>query len=113
MTGLATATFPDGTLPPIEDVMKIASNLFAAGQETTARLLGMALKTLAEQPNLQQQIREDRSLIPAFLEESPAARPTDQGHLSPVADSDHCQWHRDPCREHGHGVAGSGQPRSA
>ena len=37
MTGLATATFPDGTLPPVEDVMKIASNLFAAGQETTAR----------------------------------------------------------------------------
>ena len=39
MTGLATATFPDGTLPPVDDVMRIASNLFAAGQETTARLL--------------------------------------------------------------------------
>ena len=41
MTGLATATFPDGTLPPVDDVMRIAANLFAAGQETTARLLGI------------------------------------------------------------------------
>ncbi len=32
MTGLATATFPDGSLPPVEDVMKIASNLVAAGR---------------------------------------------------------------------------------
>ncbi len=69
MTGLATATFPDGSLPPVEDVMKIASNLFAAGQETTARLLGTALKTLGERPDLQDQLRADRNLIPAFLEE--------------------------------------------
>ena len=61
MTGLATATFPDGSLPPVEDVMKIASNLFAAGQETTARLLGTALQTLAERPELQQRLRDDRS----------------------------------------------------
>ena len=69
MTGLATATFPDGTLPPVDDVMKIASNLFAAGQETTARLLGSALQTLAERPELQQRLRDDRSLIPTFIEE--------------------------------------------
>jgi len=37
MTEMAHATFPDGTLPPVEDVMKIAANLFAAGSETTAR----------------------------------------------------------------------------
>ena len=30
--------------------MKIASNLFAAGQETTARLLGTALMILARAP---------------------------------------------------------------
>ena len=40
MTELATATFPDGSLPEVSDVMLIAGNLFAAGQETTARLLG-------------------------------------------------------------------------
>ena len=42
MTELATATFPDGSLPEFDDVMLIAANLFAAGGETTARLLGSA-----------------------------------------------------------------------
>jgi cytochrome P450 family 150 subfamily A5 len=79
MTGLATATFPDGSLPPVEDVMKIASNLFAAGQETTARLLGTALQTLGERPELQQQLRDDRSLVPAFIEESLRLEPPING----------------------------------
>ncbi len=79
MTGLAMATFPDGTLPPVDDVMKIASNLFAAGQETTARLLGTALQTLGERPDLQQQLRDDRSLIPAFIEETLRMEPPIKG----------------------------------
>ncbi|MGH9090482.1 MAG: cytochrome P450 [Acidimicrobiales bacterium] len=69
MTGLATATFPDGSLPPVDDVMRIAANLFAAGQETTARLLGMAVQALADRPALQRRLREDPSLVPAFVEE--------------------------------------------
>ena len=44
MTELATATFPDGSLPEVHDVMLIAANLFAAGEETTARLLGTMLR---------------------------------------------------------------------
>ncbi len=79
MTGLATATFPDGSLPPVEDVMKIASNLFAAGQETTARLLGTALMTLGERPELQQQLRDDRSLVPVFIEETLRMQPPING----------------------------------
>src|SRR5215471_11497168 len=53
MTGLATATFPDGSTPGVMDVVRIASNLFAAGQETTVRLLGAALQLIAERPDLQ------------------------------------------------------------
>ena len=49
--------------------MKIASNLFAAGQETTARLLGTALQTLGERPELQQRLRDDRNLVAPFIEE--------------------------------------------
>ena len=79
MTGLATATFPDGSLPPVEDVMKIASNLFAAGQETTARLLGTALQTLAERPELQQQLRDDRCLVSPFIEETLRLEPPING----------------------------------
>jgi cytochrome P450 len=69
MTQLATATFPDGSLPPVEDVMLIASNLFAAGQETTARLLGTMFRLLGERPELQQRLRDERTLIPNFIEE--------------------------------------------
>ncbi len=70
MTGLATATFPDGSLPPVDDVMRIASNLFAAGQETTARLLTTSLQILGDRPELQQTLRDDRALVPLFIEEA-------------------------------------------
>jgi cytochrome P450 len=70
MTQLATATFPDGSLPEVDDVMLIAGNLFAAGQETTARLLSTMLRYLTERPELQQLLREKRELIPAFVEEA-------------------------------------------
>jgi len=69
MTELATATFPDGTLPPIDDVMRIAANLFAAGQETTARMLGTGLRLIGERPGLQARLREERDVIPRFIEE--------------------------------------------
>jgi cytochrome P450 len=69
MTELATATFPDGTLPDVHDIMLIAANLFSAGGETTARMLGTALRYLGERPDLQEQLRADREHIPAFLEE--------------------------------------------
>ena len=45
LTGLATATYPDGSIPEVEDVARVASNVFSAGQETTVRLLGAALQT--------------------------------------------------------------------
>jgi cytochrome P450 len=70
MTGLATATFPDGTLPEVGDVMRIAANLFAAGGETTARLLTSAMQLIAERPDLQQLLRDDRGRIPDFIEET-------------------------------------------
>jgi cytochrome P450 family 150 subfamily A5 len=70
LTGLATATYPDGSTPEVEDVARVASNVFSAGQETTVRLLGAALQTLGERPEIQAQLRKDRSLIPNFIEES-------------------------------------------
>ncbi len=69
MTGLATATFPDGSLPEIIDVVRVAVNLFAAGQETTVRLLGSALQMLGERADLQQRLRGDRARIASFVEE--------------------------------------------
>jgi cytochrome P450 family 150 subfamily A5 len=69
MTELAHARFPDGFLPPVDDVMRISANLFAAGQETTARMLGTALRLIGERPELQQQLRDQGELIPKFIEE--------------------------------------------
>ncbi|HSI18105.1 MAG TPA: cytochrome P450 [Sphingomonas sp.] len=69
LTGLANATFPGGAVPEPMDVARIAANLFAAGQETTVRLLSYAFKVVGERPDLQQRLREDRSLIPNFVEE--------------------------------------------
>jgi cytochrome P450 len=70
LTGLATATFPDGSTPEVGDAVRVAANLFAAGQETTVRLLGSGFQVIAEQPELQQRLRDDREAIPAFIEEA-------------------------------------------
>lgn len=70
LTRIALADFPDGTTPTVTDVMLLASNLFAAGQETTVRLLAYTMQALGEDPALQQQLRDDRSLIPNFIEEA-------------------------------------------
>jgi cytochrome P450 len=70
LTQLAQAKHPDGSTPEIIDVVRLAAFLFAAGQETTSKLLTFAIQVLAERPDLQQRLREDRSLIPNFLEET-------------------------------------------
>jgi cytochrome P450 family 150 subfamily A5 len=70
LTGMATATFPDGTTPEPVEVARIASNLFTAGQETTVRLLGTALRRIADEPETQARLRASRDLIPRFVEET-------------------------------------------
>jgi cytochrome P450 len=69
LTGLAAATFPDGSLPEVIDVVRVAANLFAAGQETTVRLLVNALQLLGERPEVQELLRAERDRIPNFVEE--------------------------------------------
>ena len=69
LSASAAGTFEDGTLPEVIDVVRVASFLFAAGGETTARLLASALRFLGEDAELQDQLRRDRSLIPNFVEE--------------------------------------------
>jgi cytochrome P450 len=70
MTGMALAKFPDGTTPDVIDVVRIAANLFAAGQETTVRLLAAALQLIGERADLQQLLREQRDQISNFVEET-------------------------------------------
>jgi cytochrome P450 len=70
ITDLAQAAYPDGSTPDVTAVVRIATFLFAAGQETTARLLATALKYLAEYPELQDELREHPDRIPNFIEEA-------------------------------------------
>jgi cytochrome P450 len=70
LTGLAHATFPDGSTPEVIDVVRVAANLFAAGQETTVRLLSSGVMIMAENPELQAELRANPELIPNFVEET-------------------------------------------
>ncbi|MCX5044312.1 cytochrome P450 [Aldersonia sp. NBC_00410] len=69
LTALALAKYPDGGTPEVVDVVRLATFLFAAGQDTTTKLLSAGIRMIAEQPELQQQLRDDRDIIPGFLEE--------------------------------------------
>ena len=70
LTDLALAKYPDGSTPDVTAVVRTATFLFAAGQETTARLLATGLKYLAEYPDLQDELRAHRERIPDFIEEA-------------------------------------------
>ena len=50
LTDLATANYPDGSTPEIIDVVRTATFLFAAGQETTTKLLSAAIRCLRSGP---------------------------------------------------------------
>jgi cytochrome P450 len=70
LTDLALAKYPDGSTPDVTSVVRTATFLFAAGQETTARLLATGLKYLAENPDLQDELRAHKDRIPDFVEEA-------------------------------------------
>jgi cytochrome P450 len=69
MSRVATARFSDGELPRVEDVVGITSMIFAAGQETTARLLLAGMRILCEQPKVAEQLRDDPGAVANFVEE--------------------------------------------
>lgn len=69
LSELSNATYPDGTMPDALEIVRLATFLFGAGQDTSAKLLGNALRFIVDQPGLQDQLRADPSLIPALLEE--------------------------------------------
>ncbi len=67
---MALATFSDGSVPEVIDVVRVATILFAGGQGTAARFLGNLLKHVAEHPELQRRLRAEPEQIPAFVEEA-------------------------------------------
>jgi cytochrome P450 len=69
MSELANATFPNGVQPELMEVVKLAVFLFAAGQDTSAKLLANALRVLAEDSVLQERLRAEPTLVDEFVEE--------------------------------------------
>ena len=69
LTELAEATYPDGSVPEVDEVVKLATFLFAAGTDTTTKLVSTAMRVMGERADIQQSLRDDRAQIPAFLEE--------------------------------------------
>ena len=83
LTDLALATYPDGTTPDVLSVVRTATFLFAAGQETTARLLATALKHLAEHPELQDELRDAPRPHPGLRRGGAAHREPGEDRLPP------------------------------
>ncbi len=69
LSELAHAEYSDGTRPTIMDLMTLGVFMFGAGQDTSAKLLGNAMRFIIDVPGLQGQLRADPALIPAMLEE--------------------------------------------
>lgn len=70
LSGMATALYPDGSTPELIEVVKPATFLFAAGQETVTKLLSAAVQTLGDYPEYQQLLREQPEKIGVFIEEA-------------------------------------------
>lgn len=69
MSDLVNATLRDGSKPDFDVLSSLARFLFGAGQDTTSRLIAMAILILAEDAELQQRLRNQPDRIPDFIEE--------------------------------------------
>lgn len=69
LTEFAHAKYSDGTTPELYDLVQLGMFMFGAGQDTSAKLLGNAMKYVVEDQELQSRLRADPKLIPSFLEE--------------------------------------------
>jgi cytochrome P450 len=69
LSELANAKYPDGSLPDAMEIVRLTTFLFGAGQDTSAKLLGNAMRFIVDEPGLQERLRKDPSLIPQMLEE--------------------------------------------
>jgi cytochrome P450 len=80
MTALLNAEFDDetGTVRTLTrtEVLTYTQVLAGAGNETTGRLIGWLAKVLAEHPDQRRDLVEDRSLIPAAIDETLRFEPT-------------------------------------
>jgi cytochrome P450 family 144 len=68
------------------EALVILHTLLSAGGESTTSLLGNAVRILAEQQELQQQLRQNPEMIPMFVEEALRLEPPFRYHMRFVPD---------------------------
>jgi cytochrome P450 len=80
--GVITAVAKAANTGELDDVeaLGILTVLLAAGGESTTSLLGTAVHLLATNPELQDSLRSDSSLVPTFIEEALRFDPPFRGH---------------------------------
>ena len=83
MIGIAAQAVLDEELSDLEAIGTLTL-LIAAGGESTTSLTGTGVRILAERPDLQERLRADPSLIPAFVEEACRIDPPFRGHYRVV-----------------------------
>ena len=92
--GMATATYPDGSTPELLEVVRPATFLFAAGQETVTKLLSSAVQTLGRTTlSFNNCFATNRRLISRLHRGITADAEPDQGRL-PSRPQDHNAWRR-------------------
>jgi len=64
-----------------DEVLSILLQLLTAGQESTGSLIGSAAMLLSRNPELQATLRKNRSLVPAFVEETLRIESPFYGHF--------------------------------
>jgi cytochrome P450 len=69
LTELATVKYPDGSTPELLELVRLSTVLFGAGQDTSAKLISTSMRHIVETPDLQQRLRQNRELIPGFIDE--------------------------------------------
>jgi cytochrome P450 len=84
MIGIMAQSVVDGELDDTE-AMSIMAVIIAAGGESTTSLTGTGVRILAERPDIQAQLRNDPSLVPAFVEEACRFDPPFRGHYRVVS----------------------------
>ena len=83
VVGVCAGAVRAGELDELE-AFGILATLLAAGGESTTSLLGAGVRILAEDRPLQDRLRTEPSLIPAFVEEACRTEPPFRGHYRRV-----------------------------
>ena len=88
MSEFANTAYKDtGELPDIDALNGIAATMYGAGQETTVHLFASGMRILAQQAEIQKELRAHPDLMPRFVEEALRVEPPVKG-LSRLALTD-------------------------